>query len=539
MSNCNVVYNPFPPRAWSRVQNPCTYIVPNDNYSEVYIPLTGQTVSQGQADYEYKLLYKGNILQYKGNSARLTKKERYSQLARCAGPSRRKVSATQSETYSNPNIFGLLRVGYTTYNYPNQIIGAPNNISGPFQYNVPNPEICLGNEVQDGGTMVCGSYYNGCTGNVIEKSPTPATICNPASASNVPGPGFLCWNTRMQTYFPKPRYFMNNSTDKWPYNYKGFVSAVQLKPPTASLMNLGNSIEVSWVNYKNAYVPISSYEVYLNGNLYTTKDHSTNFVSISKDDLKFKIMDTNTNTNTKAFSNDLPSDGMNYISVVAVSNRLRSEKTTISYMHEKTNTNTTDLECSCSFFNNIMKNSSIVSVNTLLTICNQNITDLQNTDELLDLETYRTLKTSLTEYKNTLNSKCCFASVVDTYIDVLMLIYKSSDIKNKLLREILKSNSYQTSNNILNDPVQLQQYITQLNKEVGVAKVKVQTIAVNLKPKYEIYRSLYDLPDDMVFDSEKMNSILQAINQYDSLYGKPENNAYDINIITEFLNGTT
>lgn len=225
MSNYN--YNPVPPRVWSRVQNPCTYANPDlpDQYT-VYIPLTGQTVSQAQADYENKQIYKGNILQYKDNSARLSKTQKYSQLARCAGPNRTKVFATQTETYTNPNTTGLLRTGFQSYPYPNQIVGAPNNISGPFQYNVPNPNNCPTNTLQDGGTLVCGTYANPCSGVIYNKSNANASICNQASASNVPGPGVLCWNKKVQTWFPRPRYFMNNSTDKWPVNYKGFVSAV-------------------------------------------------------------------------------------------------------------------------------------------------------------------------------------------------------------------------------------------------------------------------------------------------------------------------
>jgi hypothetical protein len=119
-----------------------------------------------------------------------------------------------------------LRTGFQTYPYPNEIVGAPNNISGPFQYNVANPNDCSGNSVQDGGILVCGTYANPCSGEIYINSDTNSTICNPASASNVPGPGILCWNKKVQTWFPKPRYVMNNSTDKWPINYKGFVSAV-------------------------------------------------------------------------------------------------------------------------------------------------------------------------------------------------------------------------------------------------------------------------------------------------------------------------
>jgi hypothetical protein len=221
-------YNPVPPRVWSRVQNQCTFINPNSSYSESYIPITGQTVSQAQADYETKQFYKGNILQYKGNSARLTKTQKYSQLARMSGPNRTKIFATQTETYTNPNTTGLLRSGYTTYPFPNQIVGAPNNISGPFVYGLANPNGCSGNSIQDGGTLICGTYANPCSGQIYIQANPNATICNPASASNVPGPYDLCWNTKIQTWFPKSRYFMNNSTDKWPVNYKGFVSALDI-----------------------------------------------------------------------------------------------------------------------------------------------------------------------------------------------------------------------------------------------------------------------------------------------------------------------
>lgn len=223
----NYSYNPIPPRVWSRVQNPCTYLDSsgnaNINYQKIFVPLTGQTVPQGQANYEMQQFYKGNILQYKGNSARFTKAQKYSQLSRMCGPNRTKVFATQSQTYTNPNTSGLLRVGYSTYYYPNQIVGAPNNISGPFAYNVQNPNDCSGNSVQDGGTLVCGTFANPCTGVIYKTGSTTATICNSSSASDVPGSSTLCWNTNIQTFFPRQRYFMNNSTNKWPEGYKGFT----------------------------------------------------------------------------------------------------------------------------------------------------------------------------------------------------------------------------------------------------------------------------------------------------------------------------
>ena len=236
-------YNPIPPRVWSRVQNQCTYTDASGNsdinYNQVYIPLTKQTVTQAQANYEDKMIYKGNVLQYKGNSSRLTKSQKYTQLAKGFGPNRTKVFATQSQTYTNPNTTGLRRINTQTYPYPNGVVGEPNNPSGPFQYNVPNPNGCSGVSIQDGGTLVCGTFANPCTGDIIKQGATSSIIYNPASASDVPGSSDLFWDTQVQTWFPKPRYVMNNSTDKWPVNYKGLVSAINLNKCNLKLSNWG------------------------------------------------------------------------------------------------------------------------------------------------------------------------------------------------------------------------------------------------------------------------------------------------------------
>ena len=221
-----MTYNPNPTRVWSRVQNQCTYT--DTNYNNVYNKLTNQTITQEEANLQDKMLYKGNILQYKGNSSRQTKSQQYSQLAKGLGPNKKKSYATQSQTYSNPNVTGLQRVNFQTYSYPNQIVSAPNNPSGPFQYNVQNPNGCSGVSIQDGGNLVCGTYANPCNGDIIKQSGYTDTICNPASASDVPGQSELCWNNNVNTWFPKSRYVMNNSGTKWPTNYKGFVSAINL-----------------------------------------------------------------------------------------------------------------------------------------------------------------------------------------------------------------------------------------------------------------------------------------------------------------------
>jgi hypothetical protein len=280
-------YLPVPPRVWSRVQNQCTYTDASGNsdinYNDVYIPLTQQTVSQGQANYETRLFYKGNILQYKGNSSQLTKNQKYSQLAKGLGPNRTKVFATQGQTYTNPNTSGLQRINYTTYQYPNPLVGAPNNPSGPFQYNVQSPFDCSTNLIQDGGTLVCGTYANQCTGQVIQKNNKSATICNLSSCSDVPGrPINLCWNNNLQTFFPRQRYFMNNSGTKWPEGYKGFVSATKPSAPVLTLNSYtSTSATISWTYLSKNCFPISNYAIYQNGILvqkvlYTTTSTTIN-----------------------------------------------------------------------------------------------------------------------------------------------------------------------------------------------------------------------------------------------------------------------
>jgi hypothetical protein len=281
MSSYN--YNPIPPKVWSRVQNQCTYIISGSTYEEAYIPLTGQTVSQAQADYETKMFYKGNILQYKANSARFTKAQKYSQLAKMAGPNRTKVFATQSQTYTNPNTTGLLRLGYSSYPYPNEIVGAPNNVSGPFSYNIQNPNDCSGNSVQDGGTLVCGTYANPCTGEIIKQGPTTATVYYPASASNVPGSSILYWNNNIQTFFPRSRYIMNNSGNKWPQGYKEFVSAVSSTVPNAPVIVSYSSnyynVFIEWTS-SNLCSPVSGFNIYQNSKLVQTVSYRINSTTI-------------------------------------------------------------------------------------------------------------------------------------------------------------------------------------------------------------------------------------------------------------------
>lgn len=59
------------------------------------------------------LARKTETLQYKGNSAKLSKKQLWAQAAKGKGPNRKKSWATQSQTYTNPNVNNLPRVRNT------------------------------------------------------------------------------------------------------------------------------------------------------------------------------------------------------------------------------------------------------------------------------------------------------------------------------------------------------------------------------------------------------------------------------------------
>lgn len=261
-------YLPVPPRVWSRVENPCTFLLPNTNYSETYVPLNRQIIPLSQADYEKKVYYKGNILQYKGNSACLTKSQKYTQLAKGMGPSRTKTFATQTQIYSNPNTTGLLRVNFTVV---------------PNTTNAPNPFDCSSNVIEDGGSLVCGTYANPCTGEIIRRGIPPANVCSSSTFSDVPGtPILLCWNNRLQTWFPRTRRTMNNSGNKWPTGYKGWVSASTPYPPTLNGVAIEGGVTLRWTNVQNmACLPISNYFIFVNGSLQLTVPFTETSTTIS------------------------------------------------------------------------------------------------------------------------------------------------------------------------------------------------------------------------------------------------------------------
>jgi len=157
-----VKYIPKP----SRAQNPCTFTL-DSSYNSIYIPSLKQTLPPAEAIAYDKEVYKNFVLHNGPNTFKLSRTQKYSQLSKGFSPNRSKTFATQSQTYSNPNTTHFERINSVDIG-PNQLVGFPNNFSGPFEYNVPNPYGCNTNTIQDGGNLICNIFTNPCTGLVTE-----------------------------------------------------------------------------------------------------------------------------------------------------------------------------------------------------------------------------------------------------------------------------------------------------------------------------------------------------------------------------------
>lgn len=229
---------PNPPREWSRVQNRCSYDTNTNNPFFIEKKLL--------ADMQYK----GNILQYKKNSSSYTKSQIYSLMSQGKWLLRKKTYATQNDRYTNPNTNHLRRLNGVFINLntgqpvqqpnckiiqpiifdvlPNRVPVNPNQppppppkppvkkINFPIIPNTtPDEEIIIA----DLGSLICTQQENLCTGEIFT---TPNDErCYSTTFSDVPFGKIntLCYKPE-PLYFPKTRYVMNNSTDKWPYGSK-------------------------------------------------------------------------------------------------------------------------------------------------------------------------------------------------------------------------------------------------------------------------------------------------------------------------------
>jgi hypothetical protein len=273
------------------------------------------------------MLNKGNVLQYKANSSNITKAQRYSKIAKGQWINRNTTWATQSTRgYTNPNTTSLKRNGNVinvaispvtgqatgvtdappTCPILDRIIneyipinGGGGGVNNPVIPPPPppvNPVMDAGIPVvpplplippiviQDGGSLNCAVQENICTGEILQQ--LPQELCNPTYDSDVPGQiEALCWRDGTPTWYPRQRYIMTNSTDKWPYNsgypssankfgisLNGIIvpttypSAIKPRPPIITTAStVGSVIIINWnKNDGESSLPISDYIIFLN-----------------------------------------------------------------------------------------------------------------------------------------------------------------------------------------------------------------------------------------------------------------------------------
>lgn len=293
----NSCYLPQPPRDWSRVQNECSTL--NDGVVET---IEGVGIT-------FDLLRKGNILQYKKNSSQLTQNQRYSKIAKGQWTNTNTTWATQNDKgYTNPNTTLLKRVGNVTNIAIDPITGivigptalpvtCPNKTINVQYDSLPttNPPTTKTNDalpattgvptineaipitpvipespivIQDGGSLTCNIQENPCSS--YSKSQRANKLFNPTSDSDVPGPiELLYWNDGIQTWFPRQRYIMTNSGNKWPYttgptNTTQFSSIRPSSPNITSVVyNTDSTITIYWTQ-EISCLNVNGFIIYFN-----------------------------------------------------------------------------------------------------------------------------------------------------------------------------------------------------------------------------------------------------------------------------------
>lgn len=332
----NKCYLPEPPRDWSRVQDSCSLTTDIGNNGFVTLPLTGEVVPASFLAERMAMLNKGNVLQYKANSSNLTKAQRYSKIAKGQWINRNTTWATQSTRgYTNPNNNSLKRAGNVVNIAidPNTgtIIGetdAP--ITCPQDIN-PDPIV-----IPDGGVLICSVQENPCTG--LTKQSVAQQLCNPTSDSDVPGTiQPLCWNDGIQTWYPRQRFQMSNSGNKWPVNAQ-LSSAIRPSAPLiTSITSYENIITLNWIQ-SDKCLPVSRFDIYQDGRIITSVSKSVNTTSFTVNNCNtysYFIIGVTNGSNIASYPSNTVSINISYIQPPTITGSLQTvNETTASILLE-------------------------------------------------------------------------------------------------------------------------------------------------------------------------------------------------------------
>ena len=334
-------YNPFPTREWSRVENVCVY----DNFNTInYLS-------------DNNMKNKANVLQYKKNSSQLTKQQRYAQIAKGYWTNRTTTWATQTESYTNPNTQSLQRENYTnittngvptflpitcnnantTGSYsmlpstisaqgtnpppvlpppPPPVVESSNNVLPNYPNTITEPAPVV--VIPEGGYLNCNVVTNICTG--VSYTVPKKKNCFPTTDSDVPGPIMdLCYDPKDPTWYPRQRYTMSNSTNKWPQGSKFIRSASSLYPSNLSTSDVSTVTKVNITNNNSQNITNS-----INGIIYinTNDDYYIKYSGVYYIETFTKVIDDSSTQTGFDYENSkqlyLPTDIGNLKSIVIV-----------------------------------------------------------------------------------------------------------------------------------------------------------------------------------------------------------------------------
>jgi hypothetical protein len=261
-------------------------------------------------------------------------------------------------------------------------------------------------------------------------------------------------------------------------------------------------------------------------------DMSSNFYNL---DISFNLLEQQINVNSGFIDNRLDTI---YYSIMNVANITSSIFDKVSLLKNccDCSANCNDFRCNCTFYNTLFSSDVITQINNY--VATYVATIYEDTNTYIPIDVFDQLNMQLIALEDLFitDPSCCFFNTIEIYRNMLKIVKSAYDNKNLAKSTLLNSESWRNDSIILRDRDKLQEYINNLSKSFYLTSVNVTSTYANLKPQYQIYIQLYGLPDNLMFDPDKLSNIIRAIEDYNILYEVPINYKYNINNILRILN---
>jgi len=169
-----------------------------------------------------------------------------------------------------------------------------------------------------------------------------------------------------------------------------------------------------------------------------------------------------------------------------------------------------NLTCDYTTFNKLVASDEFTYVNEQMN--NLINTGSQSTDYRIGLESFNRVNMQLNNIKALIDPSCYFYNMIELYMNIWRTIYFSYNTKNNLNSLKVTSEQWRQDSIILRDMTLLKEYITEINNRPAAPQVTLKSNLATLKPQYRIYHNLYGIPENFMYDPEKMAAILSDLN---------------------------